>query len=71
MEMKGVIGVIYRPPDMDINTFNDQFATVMENIEQEKKICYLTGDYNLNLLKRMVQQVISMILCTAIDLFPL
>ena len=35
---------------MDINTFNDQFATVMENIKQEKKICYLMGDYDINLL---------------------
>ena len=45
---------------MDINTFNDQFATVMENIKQDKKICYLIGDYNINLLMLncMVQQVI-------------
>ena len=37
MEMNVVIGVIYRPPNTDINTFNDQFATVMENIKQERK----------------------------------
>ena len=50
MEMNVVIWVIYRPPNTDINTFNDQFATVMENVKQEKKICYLMGDYNINLL---------------------
>ena len=50
MEINMVIGVIYRPQNMYINTFNDQFATVMENIKQEKKICYSIGDYNINLL---------------------
>ena len=50
MEMNVVIGIIYRPPNTDINAFNDQFATVMENIKQEKKICYLMGDYNINFL---------------------
>ena len=50
MEMNVVIGVIYRPKKMDINTINDQFATVIENIKQEKRICYLMGDYNIKLL---------------------
>ena len=50
MEKNVLIGVIYRPPNTDINTFNDQFATLMENIKQEEKICYLMGDYNINLL---------------------
>ena len=51
MEKNVIIGVIYKPPNTDINTFNDQFATLMENIKQEEKICYLMGDYNINLLK--------------------
>ena len=50
MEKNVIIGVIYRPPNTDINTFNDQFATIMENIKQEEKICYLMGDYDINLL---------------------
>ena len=50
MEKNVIIGVIYRPPNTDINTFNDQFATLKENIKQEEKICYLMGDYNMNLL---------------------
>ena len=35
---------------MDINTFIDQFTTVMENIKQKKKIFYLMEDYDINLL---------------------
>ena len=50
MEKNVIIVVIYRPPNTDINTFNDQFATLMENIKQEEKICYLMGDYNINVL---------------------
>ena len=50
MEKNVVIGVIYRPPNTDIYTFNDQFATLVENIKQEEKICYLMGGSNINLL---------------------
>ena len=50
MENNVIIGVIYRPPNTDINTINDQFATLMESIKQEEKICYLMGDYDINLL---------------------
>ena len=44
-----VIGGIYRAPNTDINTLNDQIATRMDQIKQEEKICYLMGDYNINL----------------------
>ena len=46
-----VIGVIYRPPNSDIVTFNDSLAVVLEKIKNENKICYLLGDYNIVLLK--------------------
>ena len=45
-----VIGVIYRPPKSDIVTFNDSLAVVLEKIKNENKICYLLGDYNIDLL---------------------
>ena len=44
MENNVIIWVICRHPNADINRFNDQFATVMENIKQEEKICCLIGD---------------------------
>ena len=45
-----VIGVIYRPPNSDIVTFNDSLAVVLEKLKNENKICYLLGDYNIDLL---------------------
>ena len=45
-----VIGVINRPPNSDIVTFNDSLAVVLEKIKNENKICYLLGDYDIDLL---------------------
>ena len=45
-----VIGVVYRPPDTDINEFNDCLNTCLTQIKAEKKLTYLLGDYNVNLL---------------------
>ena len=45
-----LIGVIYRPPDTDLDTFLYHMSSVLEKIKRENKFCYLLGDYNLNLL---------------------
>ena len=45
-----IVGVIYRPPNRDINTFNDKLGRIMDQIKSENKLCYLLGDYNINLL---------------------
>ena len=44
-----VIGVLYRPPNTDIDIFNDYLGNILANVEGEKKICYIMGDYNINL----------------------
>ena len=47
-----VFGCIYRHPSMDINTFNEKyFNDTVAKITEEKKICYLAGDFNIDLLK--------------------
>ena len=46
-----IVGIIYRPPDKDPVTFIGMVQTVMEKIDKEKKIGYLLGDFNLDLLK--------------------
>ena len=46
-----LIGCIYRPPDSDINTFNDALQSTLESITKESKLCLLLGDWNVNLLK--------------------
>ena len=45
-----IIGVIYRPPDNDINVFTQKLINVLNSIHKEKKTCYLMGDFNINLL---------------------
>ena len=45
-----VVGVVYRPPDTDIKEFNQIMAESMSLLCGEKKLIYLMGDYNINLL---------------------
>ena len=45
-----IIGVIYRPPNTDLKLFNDDINELLDTLEREHKYCYLTGDYNINLL---------------------
>jgi hypothetical protein len=45
-----MIGVIYRPPNTDINLFLNEFNVILHKIKLENKIVYLTGDFNINLL---------------------
>ena len=45
-----IIGVIYRPPNTDLELFNDDINELLDNLEREHKYCYLMGDYNINLL---------------------
>ena len=47
-----IIGCIYRHPTMDTKTFNENyFNEIITKITDEKKICYLAGDFNIDLLK--------------------
>ena len=45
-----IIGVIYRPPDTNVDTVNDLLSDVLGRIKTENKSSYLLGDYNINLL---------------------
>ena len=45
-----VIGVIYRPPDTDINSFVAIITDILSVIKAERKTCYIIGDFNINLI---------------------
>ena len=47
-----VCGVIYRPPNTSLHPFLDYIDKVLETIKKEKKICYILGDFNIDLLKQ-------------------
>ena len=44
------MGVIYWRPNTNIDDFIDNIDRLLLLIKSEKKICYLTGDFNINLL---------------------
>ena len=45
-----VVGVIYRPPGTDLKLFNEDINSLLNLLKNENKLCYLMGDYNINLL---------------------
>ena len=46
-----IIGVIYRMPDASVDVFNERLSDTLNVVTKEKKICYLIGDLNIDLLK--------------------
>ena len=44
-----IIGVIYRPPNTDLEIFVEYLSIILDKIDHEK-IFYIMGDYNINLL---------------------
>ena len=45
-----IIGVIYRPPESNVNDFAQNFNYFLARIGKENKLSYLLGDFNLNLM---------------------
>ena len=48
-----IVGDIYRAHKTDINLFLSDLSTCLTKITNENKDCYISGDFNLNLLKHM------------------
>ena len=49
-----VIGNMYRPPDQDMNVFNDFIDYVLRCATKNQKLVYLMGNFNINLLNEDV-----------------
>ena len=45
-----IVTVIYRPPNTDTRIFNERLNAVLNCVNNERKLCYLMGDYNVNIL---------------------
>ena len=45
-----VVGVIYRPPNTNVDAFMSKHCEIVEKLSRENKLFYLMGDFNLNLL---------------------
>ncbi|KAJ8047339.1 putative serine racemase [Holothuria leucospilota] len=46
-----IIGVVYKPPDGDFYSFNQNISNCLEVISGENKTCFVAGDFNIDLLK--------------------
>ena len=46
-----IIGVIYKPPNTNVENFLSHFIVVLEKLSKENRPSYLLGDYNIDLLK--------------------
>ena len=46
-----ICGCFYRHPNTDIDYFTNYVSKCLTKISKEKKECYLSGDYNIDLLK--------------------
>lgn len=47
---KTIVGVIYRPPNSNINVFMDDLNSILLKLHNEHKHIYIMGDFNINLL---------------------
>ena len=45
-----IVGVVYRPPNSDINMFNGHISNFLTKIKSERKYVLCLGDYNISLL---------------------
>ena len=47
-----IVGCIYRHPSMSVNEFNNDYLTpLLDKASSENKLIFLTGDFNVDLLK--------------------
>ena len=45
-----IVGVVYRPPNQKLQDFMNSLDLLLASISKENKICYVVGDWNLDLI---------------------
>lgn len=45
-----IIGVLYRPPNSDLKSFNSDLDHLLQSLSNLHRPCYLCGDFNIDLL---------------------
>ena len=45
-----IVGVVYRPPNQNLQDFMNSLDLLLASISKENKICYVVGDWNLDLI---------------------
>ena len=44
-----IVGACYRPPGCSLNLFTGELSTILNNIKNTTKRCYIAGDFNVDL----------------------
>ena len=52
-----IVGTIYRPHHENVNDFLDSLRKLLSTTSRENKICYVMGDFNLDLLRHELHAV--------------
>ena len=45
-----IIGTVYRPPSANLHAFLESFQQLLDRVTRDNKMCYIMGDFNLDLL---------------------
>ena len=45
-----ILGVVYRPPNQDVNSFNNSLTNILSRVKSERKLIQIMGDFNINIL---------------------
>ena len=59
VKTKVVVGIVYRPPCGDVHEFNEYIYDTMCAINNEKKDCFILGDFNINILNEKSSEFIN------------
>ena len=66
-----IAGLIYRPPGLNLPRFSDKIDTLLEKLSHENKLCYLLGDFNINLLNYEAHNLTNEFINILYSHFPL
>ena len=50
-DFSAIAGVVYRPPNSNLNEYVNDITTITEIVKRMNKPCYLMGDTNIDLMK--------------------
>ena len=52
-----IVDTIYRPPNQNLLEFMESFQPLIERVTRNNKLCYIMGDFNLDLLNSDLQSI--------------
>ena len=70
---QNILGVVYRPPNQPVDDCLKYLNDILQIVHTEKKLFYLTGDFNINILNVGNVQYVDEFLDTMLSnsMFPL